>query len=167
MSGQNWYVVHTKPHKEEMALENLERQGFTAYCPRTIQSKRRRHHWQKVIEPLFPRYLFIQLNAGIDNFSPVRSTLGVVGLVRFGNAPAVIPQMAIDIIRLQEQKIQGTSVEYLPWAKGDSLEIIEGPLAGLRAVFCNACGEERVMVMLEMLGRSNTMILHAADVISV
>ena len=66
----HWYVIQTKPRQESVAIENLERQGYAAYCPKMAQAKRRRQRqrWQKVIEPLFPRYLFVQLAMGIDDF---------------------------------------------------------------------------------------------------
>jgi len=53
LSTGDWFVVHTKPRKENVAIENLHRQEFTVYCPLTIQPKRKRQQWQKVSEPLF------------------------------------------------------------------------------------------------------------------
>lgn len=155
MNGKNWFVVQTKPRKENVALENLERQGFAAYCPKTIQSRRRRQRWQKVIEPLFPRYLFVQLNAGIDNFSPIRSTLGVVGLVRFGSNPAVMPEPAIEAIQNQEKLIGNSADNFPQWQKGDMLEILDGPFAGLRGIFQRNESLERVSLLLEILGKQN------------
>ena len=112
MSQNNWYVVQSKPRKESLAEENLQRQGFTTYYPHTAQPKRRRQRWQKVLEPLFPRYLFVQLNVGVDNFAPIRSTLGVVVLVHFGNQPAVMPVSAIEAIQQQEQEIVDNCAEH-------------------------------------------------------
>lgn len=160
MSDKNWFVVHTKPRKEEIAVENLKRQGFTAYCPQTIYSKHRRQRWQKVIEPLFPRYLFVQLNIGIDNFSPIRSTLGVVGLVRFGNKPAIMPELAIKLIQQQEQKMTKTNAEHPAWEKGDVLEILDGPFSGLRGIFQKKEGFERASLLLDILGKQSRFSIH-------
>ena len=59
---RTWCAAFTKPRQEEVASENLTRQGFRTYLPRLKQPKRRRDRWIEVIEPLFPRYLFVELD---------------------------------------------------------------------------------------------------------
>ena len=155
MNRKNWYVVHTKPHKETLAVKNLERQGFNAYCPETIQSKRRSKCWQKIVEPLFPRYLFVQLSMGVDNFAPIRSTLGVLGLVKFGSQPAVISESAIAVIQTQENELKRNCDKQPNWQTGDLLEILEGPFSGMKGVFFKEEGLERVSLLLDILGKQN------------
>lgn len=161
----NWYVVQTKPKKENQAIENLLRQGYTAYCPKMAEAKRRRQRWQKIIEPLFPRYLFVQLAIGIDDFGPIRSTLGVLNMVRFGNQPATIPQQAIDIIHQQEQVLLGEPGDQPTWQPGDKIQVVEGAFAGLNGIFEKACGTERVIVLLDMLGRQNRVTVETHSVV--
>ena len=67
-----WFVVQTKPRQEQIALDNLSRQGYHSYLPRLCQQKRRRDQWHTVVEPLFPGYLFVQLTPGTDNTAPIR-----------------------------------------------------------------------------------------------
>lgn len=165
MDKINWYVVQTKPHKENLAIENLRRQGFTTYCPQITLSKRRYHQWRKVKEPLFPRYLFVQLNVGIDNFAPIRSTLGVNGLVRFCNKPVVISELVIESIHRQEQEMNSDGIDGLFWNKGDVLEVIEGPFAGLKGIFLQQTGIERVSVLLDILGRQNRITLNINNLV--
>lgn len=155
MRDQNWFVVHTKPKQEALAVENLQRQGYTVYCPQTILPKRQRHGWKNVVEPLFPRYLFVQLNTGIDNFSPIRSTPGVVGLVRFGYRPAIMQRSAIEAIKKQECNFKNVEGAHPNWQNGDILEIVEGPFAGLRGIFQKKAGIERAMLLLDILGQQN------------
>jgi len=107
------------------------------------------------MEPLFPRYLFVKLNIGSDNFSSIRSTLGVIGLVRFGNQPAVMPQSAIETIQQQEKTLIETTDIHPCWQKGDVVEVIEGPFLGLRGIFQAKEGMERVSLLLDILGREN------------
>ncbi|MDZ7804360.1 transcription/translation regulatory transformer protein RfaH [Thiohalophilus sp.] len=163
----HWYVVQTKPKKENQAIENLERQGYTAYCPKMAQAKRRRQRWQKIIEPLFPRYLFVQLAMGIDDFGPIRSTLGVLNMVRFGNQPATIPQQVIDTIHRQEQVLLGEPGDQPTWQPGDKVQVVEGAFAGLNGIFEKTCGTERVIVLLDMLGRQNRVTVETHDVVPV
>lgn len=154
-SMQQWYVVQTKPHKEQVARDNLQRQGYVAYCPMISQSRHRRARWQRVIEPLFPRYLFVQLTEGEDDFSPIRSTLGVLNLVRFGGVPAVIEQPVIDNIQQQESWLEQNATVRPPWRSGDKVQILHGPFAGLDGVFTKQNKDERIVVLMRILGRDS------------
>jgi len=69
-----WYLIHTKPCGEALAQENLERQGFETYLPRMAFTTRRQG--RRSVAPLFPRYLFLQLEEGRQALSPVRSSVG-------------------------------------------------------------------------------------------
>ena len=57
-----WYAVFCKPRQEAVAEENLQRQGFHVYLPRTRIRHRRRGQWVNAIEALFPRYVFILID---------------------------------------------------------------------------------------------------------
>jgi hypothetical protein len=94
LSTLNWYLVHTKPRQEEIALANLERQGYECYLPQMRIERVRRRKAEVTTEPMFPRYLFIRLDSSDQgkSWSPIRSTLGVSQLVHFGIAWPVSPQ---------------------------------------------------------------------------
>jgi transcriptional antiterminator RfaH len=151
----NWYVIHTKPRQEEHARENLERQGYTTYCPYISVSKRRRNAWQTVSEPLFPRYLFIELTEGEDDFGPIRSTLGVSNMLRFGGKPAIIGNDIIETLRQQERDNAETPEPEVPVKPGDRVRVLEGPFAGLEGIFQNNSKDARVVILMELLGREN------------
>lgn len=94
-SEHAWFVVYTKARQEHVALENLARQNFEAYCPSVAITKRRRSQLISLIEPFFPRYIFLRFNLTSDNWAPLRSTRGVSGLVRFGGVPRSVEQKSI------------------------------------------------------------------------
>ena len=85
----SWYLVHTKPRQEQRASANLFNQGYVTWLPQLRVEKVRQRRLVVVDEPLFQRYLFIHLPPGI-NWSPVRSTLGVTTIVRFGGEGRVM-----------------------------------------------------------------------------
>ena len=93
------HEVHTEVRQEALALTNLNRQGFECYVPMLRIKKLRRHKATLVEEPMFPRYLFIRLktSGSGQSWSPIRSTLGVSQLVRFGGQPAVVDSKLIEI----------------------------------------------------------------------
>jgi transcriptional antiterminator RfaH len=146
-----WYVIHTKPRQEQRALENLQRQGFEAWLPMIELEKVRRSRLTKVTEPMFSRYLFIRLDTTQTNWSPIRSTLGVSKLVSFGNVPAAVPDALIDMLRdsppLTPQRLMNP---------GDEVQLVEGPLRGLRGIYQQHDGEARAMVLIELLSQPQT-----------
>ncbi len=148
-----WYPVRTKPRQEELALTNLENQGFTCYLPHIWIGRRVGGQWRHVREVLFPGYLFIHVDTNAQDISPVRSTLGVTGLVRFGPLLRAIDDSVIDFIRQQELATNPDSESPAPrFRVGDSVEILEGPLAGLSAVFKMAKSADRLLVLVRILG---------------
>ena len=147
-SEMQWYVVHTKPRQEQRALENLQRQGFQAWLPTIEVEKLRRGKLTRVIEPMFSRYLFIQLDTTQSNWSPIRSTLGVSKLVSFGNVPAVVPDALIQAL----QQADGSRREYL-LKEGDAVQFVSGPLQGLEGILQQRDGELRAMVLIELISQ--------------
>ena len=96
-----WYVIQAKPRSEFAARDNLERQGYSTYLPVVSQPRRRNNRRIYITDPLFPRYLFIHLNKSTDNWSPIRSTLGVSKLVSFGFMPAMMPAELISLSQVR------------------------------------------------------------------
>ena len=153
---KTWCAAFTKPRQEDVAREHLTRQGFRTYLPKIKQPKRRRDRWVEAIEPLFPRYLFVELDFGAQNISPIRSTRGVVGLVRFGPQPATAPMGFVESLMAAEDRVSACHVARLdPFRKGDQVIIASGPFAGAKAIFDEPKGEGRVTLLLELLGRTN------------
>lgn len=149
-----WYVVHTKPQQEQVACENLARQGYAVYLPRIKVLKRnRRHRCQEMqLEPLFPRYLFFQPSSSDHSIAPVRSTLGVTTIVRFGQAPAVLRHEVLKSIQDFETRQNEAGLEEIsPFRSGGKVLVVDGPLAGLEGLV-SSVSQERVVVLMQLLG---------------
>ena len=158
MSNQNttqrsWYLIYTKPKQEKLAQENLGRQGFETYYPLFCTTVRRRGRYQSVIEPMFPRYIFIHLDTINDNWAPIRSTLGVANLVRFGDAPAQIPDVLVEILQSQDDEEGLHNIKNNEFKIGDCVRILDGVMAGYEGILESKKGNERVMVMLDIAGK--------------
>ena len=150
---KNWYLIYTKPQKELVARENLERQGYEIYLPLARLRRRRMGKGVTRIEPLFPRYLFIRLDTKLDNWSPIRSTLGVSNLVKFGMYPSAVPDALIELLcdRCDEEGVQDIIPE--EYKKGEAIRVLEGPMTGLEGVFLAKTSNDRVMVLLDIVGK--------------
>jgi len=157
----SWYVVHTKIRQEALAMTNLNRQGFECYMPMLKMEKMRRHKATLVEEPMFPRYLFIRLDTSGSgpSWSPIRSTLGVSQLVRFGGQPAVVDSKLIELLRTREQVGQPERL----FQAGEKVVVTDGPFAGIEAIFKTADAESRSMILLDMLSKPVAMRIETAS----
>ena len=157
----SWYVVHTKIRQEALAMTNLNRQGFECYMPMLKMEKMRRHKATLVEEPMFPRYLFIRLDTSGSgqSWSPIRSTLGVSQLVRFGGQPAVVDSKLIELLRTREQVGQPERL----FKAGEKVVVADGPFAGVEAIFKTADAESRSMILLDMLSKPVAMRIETAS----
>ena len=147
---KSWYVVQSKPQQEFVAVKNLERQGYRTYLPKISLSKRRGGKVVSQIEAMFPRYFFINLSSQTDNWGPIRSTIGVSGLVRFGLNPAKVPDFLIQGLVDGEDEA-GVHVEAArEFTKGDKVRIVDGPFEGYEAIFKVKQASERALVLLNI-----------------
>lgn len=153
-----WYLVQSKPRNELRALENLVRQGYETYLPLMEVERLQRGKLLKKMEPLFPRYLFLHLEEGNDNWGPIRSTMGVAGLVRFGQAYAVVSDEVLEAVRERTQDVKKAL-----FASGDSIRVVSGPLLGLEGVFEITDGEQRSFVLLEFMQKQQRVSVSTAD----
>jgi transcriptional antiterminator RfaH len=146
-----WYLIYTKPRQEKVALENLMRQKFEVYFPRARVWRNRRGDRQLVIEPLFPRYLFIRLDSQSDDWGPIRSTFGVTALVRFGAEPARVPEALIQYLKLREDTDGLHEWAEPAIAVGDRARVVSGPLSGYEGILLAKSNRERVIILLDMV----------------
>lgn len=157
----SWYLIYTKPRQESVAQENLQRQGFITYLPRIERSTRRRGKKVKCVDAFFPRYLFISLNKTTDNWSSIRSTIGVANLVRFTQYPTIVPDALISQLMLREDPDTGMHVELSGFVKGNKVRIKEGALTGYEGIFEANSSEERVIVLLNVMGNMSSVKVDA------
>jgi transcriptional antiterminator RfaH len=156
----SWLAVYTKPRQEKQAAENLERQGFKVYLPRIRQRKRCNSTYQWAVEPLFPRYLFIDVAIGEQNIAPVRSTPAVVDLVRCGQRVMPVDKSIIEcLMQKEDSAIQARWCEDKGYVPGDRVEILDGALTGLTGIFQISNGAKRAEVLVALLGRQTRVLV--------
>ena len=164
---RSWYLVVTKPQSEFKAQDNLNRQGYETYLPLVQTTRRRNGKNVKRTEAFFPRYLFIHLDTESDNWSPIRSTIGVAGMVRFGGLPAVVPETLINKLINSEDEIGNQSINKKELKPGEQVEIIDGPFAGYKAIYQKMKSTKRVSVLLDIVGKNTqlTLSVHELEIV--
>jgi transcriptional antiterminator RfaH len=155
LSTESWYLVHTKPRQEDVALANLQRQGYECYLPQMRIERIRRRKAEIATEPMFPRYLFIRLDSSDQgkSWSPIRSTLGVSQLVHFGARAAKVDDALVELLRQREQVMPLDAMFH----SGDSVVITDGPFTGIEAIYQTADADRRAFILLEILSKPVSM----------
>jgi transcriptional antiterminator RfaH len=148
--GPQWYVVYTKPHREETAQFHLQRKGLNTFFPRLRlpYGRRNRRH----IVPLFPNYLFVQLRLP-DDYNVVRWSPGVSYLVGFNGIPTPLDVTVVEFLQ-QRSAPDGISPARVSLTVGSGVRIVSGPFEGLVGIIENPPDAKgRVKVLMQLLSR--------------
>ncbi|HEX5472878.1 MAG TPA: transcription termination/antitermination NusG family protein [Lacipirellulaceae bacterium] len=151
--GKRWYVVMTQPHAETRAVANLEKQDFPAFCARFYKSRRHARRLESVLVPLFPRYVFVQLDLSCDRWRCCRGTRGVAHMIMQGERPQAVAAGVVESL-LRQTRLDGSIDLTGRLELGQSVRIAHGPFAGLVGTLAQLNSAGRVRVLLHLLGRS-------------
>jgi transcriptional antiterminator RfaH len=155
---KKWYLIKIKPRQENVAITNLENQNYHVYCPSTkINSK---------IKVLFPGYLFIKLDETSENWAPIRSTKGVLNFVRFGLSYAKISNKIIELIKDNEFNTAERFKNLNDFKSGDKVQITDGVFKNCVAIFKSSRSEDRVILLMNLLGQQQTINIKQKSVIA-
>lgn len=152
---KQWFAVHTQPRGETLARLNLLRQGFDAYLPQYLKRRRHARRTDWAAKPLFPRYLFVHMDLGVARWRAIQSTFGVSHLVCNGEAPACVPDGIVEDImaRHDDRGLVVMTAEPPPFEKGQAVRVTAGALAEQVGWFEGISDDERVILLLQLLGR--------------
>lgn len=165
MSDRRWYVVHTQPNNELRAYGQLRQQGYDCYLPRYQRRRRHARKTELVSRPLFPRYLFVALDLGVDRWHSIHSTIGVSQIVMCGDLPACVPDGVIEDIRAREDEWGFVTIGLPNGVRiGSSVRLVDNIFADAIGVVDRIDDERRVAVLLQLLGREVRVFVPAASI---
>jgi transcriptional antiterminator RfaH len=148
-----WYCARTKPKHEHIAAANVsKRLGLEVFHPRLRLERATKRGMMRVVEPLFPCYIFIHcvLETRIDE---IRHVTGISSLVHFGKKIPAVPDEAIDELK-QCFESEAPMVVEDGVVPGAEATIVDGSFMGFsgRVVRTLSAGQ-RVQILLDFLGR--------------
>lgn len=145
-----WAAINTHSHREEVAAENLLRQNIRVYFPRELKRVRHARRIQNVLRPLFPGYIFAQVNPELAAWRPILSTVGVRTLVRMGDRPSLIDGGFIDGLRARE--IDGVIAKPAsPYQVGQQVRLNGGVFDGLIGRIITMKDQDRLVLLTHLL----------------
>ncbi|MFP3977863.1 transcription/translation regulatory transformer protein RfaH [Marinobacter sp. KMM 10035] len=142
-----WYALQHKPAQGDRALAHLQNQDIACFYPKVQVEKIKAGKRTQKLEPLFPGYLFINLEQTDPAWAKLRSTRGVLRIVSFANKPAAIADGVIQHIK----DSLGSVVQQGGLKCGEAVQLSEGPFEGINAVFQAYDGEERAIVLISFM----------------
>jgi len=147
-----WYVLNTKPKKETQVERLFEEGGFTIYCPKYVREKR--------VSPFFPGYAFLRFEFP-EQYQMVKYTRGVKRVVGNDEGPTPIPEEIVLGIKARERDGLIFFEKYGEEpGVGDEIEVVEGPLKGLKGIFRKEAGDsERVMILLSYVSYQGMLLI--------
>ena len=147
---QRWYVVYSKPHKEEVAQFHLRQKGLEVFLPKLLLPVARRNRRRLV--PLFPNYLFVRIQLS-EQYNYALWSPGVKSFVSFNGAPAPIGAEVVEFLKGQADP-DGVITGRSNLHAGQEIQITSGPFEGLVGIILEPPkARERVKVLLQLLSR--------------
>jgi transcriptional antiterminator RfaH len=160
-----WYLIRTKPGKERYAQDRLARVLPEVFLPMLKMRSRRSPAAVLSTVPLFPQYIFAQLDL-TAHFFQVRYMPGIVGFVSTGHEALAIPQGIVDSVR---SRCTDGVVELSPhlFRQGEQVRVVEGPFRDFEAIFENyLSGSRRVALLIKTLEGSGLRLVADASIVA-
>lgn len=149
---KDWFVLNTKPKKEFHVEKLFKEGGIKIYNPKYRHENR--------IKPFFPGYEFIYFDYP-DQYQLVKYTRGVKRVVGSRDGPIPMPEETIHEIKARE--VKGLIELYKYGAEpdvGDEIEVVEGPLKGIKGVFKRELSEgDRVIILLNYVSYQGQLLI--------
>ena len=163
-ANQNWYLVQFKPNSHAIAVRNLRRQNFEIFLPMIKHVRRVGSRFVDAQGPLVPGYMFIRLDFGLGGWRSVNSTYGVSRIVSFSNQPSPVPSELVQGLRARcdEDGLLGAAPDL---EVNDQVTLQVGPFAQFLATVETLDADERVWVLIDLMGQKTRVNVGRQDVV--
>jgi transcriptional antiterminator NusG len=158
-----WYALYTRSRFEKKMLSELTDRRIEVFLPMREILSRWKDRKKRIWVPLFPGYLFVNY---VDTPESRFRILNVPGAVRFvgfeGRANPVPEEQILSVRRFLEASI---AVDPYPYVQvGSRVEVIAGPLKGIRGLLVEKRGKFRFVIQVDLIRQSVSVEIDASDV---
>ena len=160
--SSTWYLIQTKPNAHNTAARNLTRQGCDVFLPLVEQTRRMAQQFRTELRPLFPGYLFVGLHAQAPTWRTLNSTHGVSRGVSLDGTYRPVPEPLITQLQTQCDEAGVFRVQDT-YTSGDVVEIQTGPFASFLAEVVDMAPDQRIWVLIDLLGQKSRIAMDQQD----
>jgi len=146
-----WHAIYTKSRAEKRLYQDLCSKSFECYLPLKKELRKWSDRTKWVEEPLIRSYLFVRVSER-EYYDAINSRYAV-GYVTFGGKAVPIPERQIETLRIflqDENRKVDLCKENLQ--KGEIVEVVGGPLKGVRGEVLQIKGKNRIVIRFDSLG---------------
>jgi transcriptional antiterminator NusG len=165
----NWYVVHTYSGYEKKVAATIDKtvenrklhdQILEVSVPTEEVTELTADGKKKTVErKMFPGYVLVKMVMNDESWHAVRNTRGVTGFVGPGSKPVPLTETEVAALGVEKHEI------IVPYAVGDSVKIIDGPLNTFIGPVEEIEPEKnRVRVVISLFGRETPVELELDQV---
>jgi transcription termination/antitermination protein NusG len=160
LGGRCWHVLHTKARQEKALCESLEARGMRVFLPlagvqRTYGGRR-----AKVELPLFPGYLF--LRGTLEEAYEADRTKRVARIIKVFDQKVLAEELRNVAMALRGAR-GTTPFDPFPYLKvGVRVEVIAGPLRGVRGLIEDRRKRDRLILQVDVLGQATSVEVDSA-----
>ena len=171
-----WCVIHTYSGMENKVKQNLDARAqtldqtdfiFETVVPTETVDEIRNGTRKQVTRVVLPGYVLVRMVLTEDSWATVRHTPSVTGFVGHANDP--VPLSLLEVENMMTPSIKARvavesqgkpssrsrkKVEVMDYLVGDSVQVVDGPFAGVHASITEINpNTQRLKALVEILGR--------------
>ena len=151
----HWICLFTQPHREKLAQASLVEAGFEVFAPLCVKLVLRRNKHVQTLQQLFPRYIF----ARGTNMAKSRRLNGVTGFAGLSLERSMVDEVIVDAIKARLDEHGVVTIKNDEIQSGQVVKIIQGPFAGLQAIFSEPDDRSRSFLLLDLMGKSHQILV--------
>ncbi len=158
-----WFALYTRSRFEKKMLVELTDRRIETFLPMREILSRWKDRKKKIWIPLFPGYIFVNHLNTAENRIRI---LNIPGAVRFvgleGHAQPIPEEQIQNVRRFLESSI---AVDPYPYMRvGSRVEVIAGPLKGIRGILVKKRGRFRFVIQVDLIRQAVSVEIDASDV---
>jgi transcriptional antiterminator NusG len=158
-----WYALYTRSRFEKKLLGELSGRKVEVFLPMREVLSRWKDRKKRIWIPLFPGYIFVN---HVDTPENRFRVLNVPGAVRFvgheGHADPIPEEQIQHVRRFLESSI---AIDPYPYIRvGTRVEVIAGPLKGIRGILVKKRGRFRFVLQVDLIRQAVSVEIDASDV---
>jgi len=162
---RRWFAVHTRPQAEPCARDQLGAQGFSVFLPQYLRKRTHARRVECKPYPLFPRYLFVEIDLAVQRWRSINGTLGVSRLIGNDDSPTPVASGVVEeLMRRRDAAGLIELAEGPRFVLGDKVRILGGAFASVLGLYEGLADRDRVSILVDLLGRKVRVTLDAPDV---
>lgn len=150
-SAARWHVLHTRSRQEKALAESLDARGLEYFLP-LIKAPRYYGRRKLVSElPLFPGYVF--LRGTLDEVYEADRTKRVAHVIAVNDQARLEEELAA----IRQALASEATFDPFPYlVRGVRVEVIAGPLRGIRGMVESRTRRDRLILQVDVLGQATS-----------